>query len=238
MKYNIRNDKFFTDTDLNMNGVTVISGEHWLETSFMLDELTKGLREKKFNVRDFVVSPENNIFRILKEIWMSTGKECQVQQLSDIIQRENVIKAEVLFREIAALHPDKELVEWYLMDVFLGPDRKFHDFTDSDPDKKYMIHECVEAGLHPEDQIKYVDNIIKFVKDGGTTVVTTVSPFVLQRFIQALPGSEVPNDFYLVGKGEGVLLGIVNKTDHTNDMFMRLAKTLNKLVWGQKYSVN
>ena len=92
-----------------------------------------------------------------------------------------------------------------------------------------------EVHLHPDWQVEYAKILIKLVENGVKVLVTSHSPYLIEAINKYSKKSKIEKDvkFYLSDLKKNGNVLIVDKTDAKNEIFDKLSKPFEKLIFGE-----
>lgn len=95
-----------------------------------------------------------------------------------------------------------------------------------------LIWDEPENHLHPQWQVEFAKILVQIVHSGIPVVISTHSPYFLQavRYYSAKYGIEKYVNYYLAETGKNGLSVIKEATDDLNEVFVKLAEPLNRVM--------
>ena len=97
-----------------------------------------------------------------------------------------------------------------------------------------LIIDEPEVHLHPDWQVEYAKILIKLVENGVKVLVTSHSPYLIEAINKYSKKSKIKNDvkFYLTELNEKGNILVVDKTNDKDEIFDKLSKPFERLVFG------
>jgi predicted ATPase len=97
-----------------------------------------------------------------------------------------------------------------------------------------LIIDEPEVHLHPDWQVEYAKILIKLVENGVKVLVTSHSPYLIEAINKYSKKSKIKNDvkFYLSELNEKGNILVVDKTNDKDEIFDKLSKPFERLVFG------
>jgi predicted ATPase len=100
-------------------------------------------------------------------------------------------------------------------------------------ERRPLIVDEPETHLHPAWQVKYAEVLVELVKYGIPVLLTSHSPYLIQalKVFSEQKGTKLQTHFYLAERVDDNASVISEVTDDLNQIFTKLSKPLQELVW-------
>jgi len=100
-------------------------------------------------------------------------------------------------------------------------------------ERRPLIVDEPETHLHPAWQVKYAAVLVELVKYGIPVLLTSHSPYLIQalKVFSENNGITPQTHFYLAERADDNASVISEVTDDPNQIFKKLSKPLQELVW-------